>query len=214
MTIKGWRVGSLSMGITLLLLGVAVAISIWSGMDSVSLLLWVAPVVFILLGSELLLYLRFAGNEKIMLRYDWMSIFFVAVIGSGSIVMASLASTGVLDEFQEALQRTERSIVVQSEPVSVPDGIQKIVVQAFRPIQLDEGTSRDLQLVGQVQYWSVKPFEKSETEDILSANVVGSTMYVMVGSYEHKNGAFVSETVNAQLTLVLPKEIEVVQRGF
>lgn len=209
---KEWRVGSLSMGITLLLIGVSIAISIWSDIDALNTLLWVAPVVFILLGIELLIHLKLSGKEKPVMRYDWMSMFYVAVIGAGSLLMASFTSTGLLGEVRDQLQMTERTAIVQSEPVTVPDGIKKIVVQSLRPLQLDQGENRAVQLLGQVQYWSPKPLK--QPEQMVATSTVGSTMYVMINSFEHKDGAIGSESINQELTLVLPQEIEIEKRGF
>lgn len=209
---REWRVGSLSMGITLLLIGISIAVSIWSGTDALNALLWVAPVVFILLGAELLIHLKLSGKEKPVMRYDWMSMFYVAVIGAGSLLMASFASTGLLGEVRDQLQMMERTAIVQSDPVTVPDGIKKIVVQSLRPVQLDQGESRAVQLLGQVQYWSPKPLK--QPEQMVATSTVGSTMYVLINGFEHKDGVIGSESVNQELTLVLPQEIEIEKRGF
>lgn len=75
--VRTWRVGSLSMGITLMLIGTALAVSLWQDAEAYELLLWVAPVVFVLLGAELLIYLRTAGKHGMIVRYDWISVLFV-----------------------------------------------------------------------------------------------------------------------------------------
>ncbi|GGG86899.1 hypothetical protein [Paenibacillus radicis (ex Gao et al. 2016)] len=209
---KAWRVGSLSMGVTLLLLGAAIAVSIWNGTDSVNLLLWVAPVVFILLGTELLLYLWLAGTERTVMRYDWMSVFFVSVLGVGAVAMVSLTSTGLLGEFRQSLQITERTAVVKTDAVKVPDTVKKIIVQSFEQVQLDKAEVQDVRLLGQVQYWAVEPMKQPES--IISTDTVGSTMYVMIGSFQQKNRGIVSESYHPKLTLVLPQGIEVEERGF
>lgn len=175
-------------------------------------LLWVTPVVFILLGAELLIHLKLAGKKQPVMRYDWMSMFYVAVIGGGSLMMAAFSSTGLLDEVRDQLQMTERTAIVQSEPVTVPAGVKKIVVQSLRPIQLDQGEGRAVQLLGQVQYWSPKPLK--QPEQMVATNMVGSTMYVLINGFEHKDGAIGSENINQELTLVLPQEIEIEKRGF
>lgn len=211
-SMKAWRVGSLSMGITLLLLGSAIAVSIWSGLHSINMLLWVAPLVFILLGLELLAFLWLAGSDRTVMRYDWMSLFFVTVIGAGAIVLASLTSTGVLDTVRDSLKVSERTTVVQPEAVAVPDTVNKIVVQSFDAVQLDKSDSRDVKLLGQVQYRSVEPLKHSEP--LMTTEMVGSTMYIMIGSYQQKDTAIVTDMYNPALTLVLPKGVEVERRGF
>ncbi|SFF24902.1 hypothetical protein SAMN04487969_12028 [Paenibacillus algorifonticola] len=209
---KQWRVGTLSMGITLLLMGVAVAVSIWSGTGAYNMLLWVAPLVFILLGAEILLYIWFAGSERTTLRYDWISLFIVGMIGSFSLAMAGLISTGILDELRGAMRQMERTALIETAPISVPEKIDKIVVQALRPVSVDQVDGGKVQLLGQVQYWAAEPIDTSE--QLISTSVVGTVMYVMVGEFERHNGPIQSNAYNAQMTLILPKSIKIEQRGF
>lgn len=208
-----WRVGSLSMGITLMLIGTALAVSLWQDIEVYEMLLWVAPIVFILLGAELLIYLKLSGSDHTIVRYDWISVFFVGVIGSCSLVLALLLSTGVFDELKRGMQMTQRSAFVDTVEEAVPDQITKIIVHTLGEVEINESNSRHLQLFGQVRYWSAEPLSNIN-HNIMRTNTIGTTMYVMIGTVDRRDGGFISDTVNAQFTLVLPEGIEVqVRKG-
>ncbi|WP_168123069.1 hypothetical protein [Paenibacillus sp. HB172176] len=207
-----WRVGSLSMGITLMLMGTALAVSIWQDAKAYELLLWVAPIVFILLGAELLLHLKLSGSRHTMLRYDWMSVFFVGCIGFASLVLAFLMSTGLFDQFKAVLQTTQRTVIVNTDKITVPGEIKKIVVQAVDSVTIEESDSREAQLMGQIRYWSAEP-NISINQDIMQTKIVGTTMYFIIGSMDRRDGGLVTDTIRPMLILSLPNNVEV-QRYF
>jgi len=209
--VRTWRVGSLSMGITLMMIGTALAVSLWQDIEAYEMMLWVAPVVFIMLGAELLLYLKFSGSARAVVRYDWVSVFFVGMIGTVSLGLALLMSTGVFDELQRGLNTMQRSAFVSTSKVEVPVNIDKIVIQSQNPIEIEAADSSALQLIGQVSYWSADQLKQSD-DKWLSTTVSGNTMYVMVGAVDRKDGGLVTDYVNAQLTLVVPSGIEIVEK--
>ena len=203
-----WRVGSLSMGITLMLMGTALAVSIWQDAEAYELLLWVAPIVFILLGAELLIHLKLSGSRHTQLRYDWMSVFFVGCIGIASLLLALLMSTGLFDQLKDITQTTQRTAIVNADKIAVPAEIKKIVIQAVDPVTIEESNMREAQLLGQIRYWSAKP-NTTINEDIMQTKVVGTTMYFIIGSMDRRDGGLITDTIRPMLILSLPKDIEV-----
>lgn len=210
--IRTWRVGSLSMGITLMLMGTALAVSLWQDIEAYEMLLWVAPVVFIMLGAELLLYLKFSGSERAIVRYDWISVFFVGAVGMASLGLALLMSTGFFDELQRGLQMTQRSAFVETKTVQVPADINKIVVHSLDGVEFSETNTREMKLFGQVRYWSAEKLDRLD-DSLLRTNIVGSTMYVMIGTVDRRDGGLVSDTIDPQLTLTVPKGVKLEERG-
>lgn len=210
--VRTWRVGSLSMGVTLILVGTALAVSLWQDMEAFEVLVWVAPVVFIMLGAELLLYLKFSNSARTIVRYDWMSVFFVGMVGTASLGLALLMSTGLFDELQRGLQMSQRSAFVETKKIVVPADIKKIVVHTLDGVTLEQTETRELKLFGQIRYWSSEKYERLDNK-MLKTDVVGSTMYVMVGSVDHRDGGLISDTVSPELTLIVPKDVEVVEQG-
>lgn len=210
--VRTWRVGSLSMGVTLMLMGTALAVSLWQDIRAYEMLLWVAPVVFIMLGAELLLYLKFSGSERAIVHYDWMSVFFVGMTGAASLGLALLMSSGLFDELQRGLHMTQRTAFVDTRAVKVPAEINKMVVHSFGGVQFGETDTRELQLFGQIRYRSSEKLERLD-DKMLQTRMVGTTMYVMIGSADHRDGGIISDTVTPELTLIVPKGVELVERG-
>ncbi|WP_337102275.1 hypothetical protein [Paenibacillus sp. YIM B09110] len=211
--IRTWRVGSLSMGVTLMLIGAALAASLWQDIEAYEMLLWVAPIVFILLGLELLLYLKFSGSDLAIVRYDWISVFFVGLIGTASLGLALLMSTGLFDELQRGLQTTQRSVFVKPHSLQVPDNVNKVIVQSIGGVVLGESDTREAKLFGQIRYWSAEPISEPDKE-LMQTTIVGNTLYIMIGTLDRRDGGLVTDTYDSQLTLVLPKGLEVEHRGY
>lgn len=209
---REWRVGSLSMGITLILIGTAFAVSIWQDAEAYELLLWVAPVVFILLGVELLIYLKSSGKTDTVIRYDWLSVFFVGLLGLGSLVLSLLMSSGIYDEIQRELNMTARTAYVESGKVEVPKEIKTIVVQSSIPVSVEDAETKAIQLIGQIKYWSTEAM--TDRGGLLHTNIVGSTMYVFVDSPDVKSGGLSSESLHSGLILTIPKDIALERRPY
>lgn len=208
---RTWRVGSLSMGITLMLIGTALAVSIWQDAEAYEMLLWVAPIVFILLGAELLIHLKLSGSQHTIVKYDWISVFFVGVIGTASLVLALLMSSGLFDELNRGLHMTQRSAFVDTVKETVPEHISKIMVSSLGNVEIKTAPEREVQLFGQIRYWSAEPLAKLN-ESMMRTNTAGDTMYIMIGTVERRDGGFVTDTVHPQLTLIVPEGIEIEER--
>lgn len=209
---RAWRVGSLSMGITLILIGTAFAVSLWQDAEAYEMLMWVAPVVFILLGAELLIYLGVAGKRDTLVRYDWLSVFFVGLIGMASLVLALLMSSGLFDEIQRDMRTTQRTAFVETEKIVVPEGVRNVIVQSSGQVAIEQTSSRELHLMGQVRYWSAEA-SAGAARGMLRTNTVGSDMYVFIGSPEWEKDSRV-ETLAPQLILTVPEGVTVERRPF
>lgn len=206
-----WRVRSITTGVTLLLMGIILAASLWTQIEAYEALSWIGPVIFILLGIEVLLYLKYADAEKTGVRYDWFSIFTVGIISTLSIVLALFISTGLYDEMQRGMQMMQRSVYVSHEPVRVPEHVEKIIVHSLSNVEHYESDTRELQLLGQLQYWSAEPLAP-ENVNLLETNTVGSTMYVMIGTIDRRDTGWFPSRVHSQLSLFIPEGIEVIHR--
>ena len=68
------------------------------------------PVILVVLGIEILVFLFLSRQEKPFLKYDFLSIFFVGVIGTVGIGFSLLSSTGILEKMDDWLNREERTM--------------------------------------------------------------------------------------------------------
>lgn len=77
---KGWRVGTLSMGVLLILVGALLLYGQLSGVSTIELIFNWWPVVLILLGIEVLTYVYLSRSEQPNVKYDGFSIFIIIFI--------------------------------------------------------------------------------------------------------------------------------------
>lgn len=77
---RQWRVGTLTMGIILIVLGIVILLSQFNNASILNILLKWWPLSLILLGCEVLGYIGFSksGDERVL--YDGFSIFLIIII--------------------------------------------------------------------------------------------------------------------------------------
>ena len=80
MTVRQWRVGSLSMGLVLVATGVLMLVSLMVQVDVLDILLTFWPVVLISLGLEVLLHLFLGKGGDGKVRYDVLSVLFIGFL--------------------------------------------------------------------------------------------------------------------------------------
>lgn len=210
---KNWRVGTLSMGVTLVVTGIALALSMFAGHKAYDTLLLAAPLVLVLLGVELLVYLKLAGSERTNVRYDWISLFLVAAIGIYSLGLSMFGSLGLLDEIRREVRAAEHTITLEPERHAVPESVKRIVVNGRGHVKIDRTADREMHLMGQIRYWSPEPKNIANGGALLKTNQVGSTLYVWIEGVSRDRDWF-RPSPDHLLTLVVPEQIEVETRGY
>lgn len=207
---KVWRIGSISMGITLIIIGIAFAASLWQEISALDLMMWVTPLVFIMLGTELLLQLKFVNHEHYQVKFDWLSTLFVAMIGSAAMIIAGLMSTGIFDEIKQGMNMKQRAVFVQEENIIVSEQIDRIIVKTFIPVQIEEHEALStVQLTGSIQYES-SGLLAEKAEQYMHTQTVASTLYIFVHNIEHESSGFVHDRIYSKLVLNVPSGKEVI----
>ncbi|WJH36244.1 hypothetical protein N6H14_10535 [Paenibacillus sp. CC-CFT747] len=166
-------------------MGLSLLLSIGSGKDAAGLLLDWWPVIFLLLGGEILLYLFLFKDQKPMLSYDLFSLFVVGVLTAAGIGMAVLTSTGLIQELRMAAGSVERTKELPYIKQAVPAEVEKIVVQSAIPtLKVDTMQDKELHLFGSYRVMD----EDKETaarsavteQEVASVRTIGRTLYVQV----------------------------------
>src|SRR5690625_7952784 len=93
---RTWRVGSISMGVSLLLLGVLLLLSQFFQVKVTTIFLTWWPVILIVLGLELLVYLFLSKQENPVIKYDFLSVVFVGFICMFAIVIILLLTICII----------------------------------------------------------------------------------------------------------------------
>ena len=208
---RKWRVGTVSMGATLILLGVMLLLSSTSGMDATSIGVTWWPVLLIVLGGEVLVYLFTAKQEKPVVHYDFVSIFFIGILGTVGMALYTVASLGLVEEVKAQVsgERIEKPLPTLER--SIAEEIRTIVVQAGQqPLTIETNKSGEARLFG--SYSTNVHKERDLTlEDIVQTNRVDDTLYVQLlngpgeGNY--------SEGIRFSPILSLPYDVAVEVRG-
>ncbi|MGO0060706.1 LiaI-LiaF-like domain-containing protein [Brevibacillus fluminis] len=210
-----WRVGSVSMGVSLILLGLLFFFSRTDAKIMTNLLMSWWPVVFILLGVEILLYVFLSKSEKVTVHYDVFSILFVGFIGTMCIGTTLFASVGLLAEVQETIGSVEMTKPLPTIQQAVPQNVSKIVVQtAARPIRVEGNAERNVRLFGEYRERVNVPAEAGKQGELAYASVqtIGEVMYVNLHDLPRKTGINGTDP-NEDVTIVLPQSIDVEIRG-
>jgi hypothetical protein len=213
---RTWRVGTFSMGGSLLFLGLFLFFSRFLGFSMVQVMSAWWPILLIVLGVEILLYLFLSRQEKPMLKYDFLSIFFVGLMGTTGIVFAVISSTGLMDKVEELIAREERSFDLPAYSYQMDDSIKRVVVRTVGYNMTIEATEEnEVSMFGTYRVQTGKKDKLLKTaEDMISANKRGDTLYLNVKSLPNEVGPFDLQG-NVAATLLVPSDVklEVIGNG-
>ncbi|RBP00884.1 hypothetical protein [Rossellomorea aquimaris] len=209
---RTWRVGSISMGASLLFLGIFLLLSQLLKWDSAYVLAGWWPVLLIVLGAEILVYLFLSKQEKPILKYDFLSIIFVAVIGTLGIGFTVLQATGLMGQMQSFFDSEVKTADLPSYSHQVGDDVKRIVVDSsYYPITIETVTDKEVSVFGTYRSSSTggKPL-LSNPEDYLMTIQKGDTLYITLKSLPDSNG-WMQSGRELDATLVIPgsKSLEI-----
>jgi hypothetical protein len=214
-TATRWRVGTFSMGVTLLLAGVALFISQWKGIEAFDMLMAWWPTVLVLLGLEIIGYIALVKKENPIVHYDVFSILFVGVLCIGCLIFTFLTSTGLMGEVRLAVSAIERSVAIPEASQAVPSEVSRIVVVSNgTPARIDMAAGREVHLFGTFRYSGTVEGDalKLTEAEIPQIRVIGDTMYVTVPELPRKLG--INRVYpHANITIVVPNDVKLDMRG-
>jgi hypothetical protein len=179
---RTWRVGTFSMGAALLFLGILLLFSKLLKLDmAVTMIAW-WPVILIILGAEILIYLFVSKKENSFLKYDFVSIMFVGLIGTVGILFALLSSVGVFGKVETALAQEERSFELPEFSQVIDSNVKRVVIRTNGfPLAIESGAGRELSIFGTYTVQTVNGKEVVEsTDDYLAVSQKGDTLYLSI----------------------------------
>ncbi|MFP7299630.1 LiaF transmembrane domain-containing protein [Neobacillus niacini] len=213
---RTWRVGTFSMGASLVFLGLFLFLSRFMGLDLVHVMSSWWPILLIVLGIEILLYLFFSKQEKPILKYDFVSILFVGLLGTIGILFATLSATGVMGKVEELAAREERSFELPNFTYQIDDSIKRVVLRTASYQTTVEATDeKELSMFGTYRTETAKREKLIKSSDeYVYANKKGDTLFVNVKTLPNEVGPFYSRPQVAS-TILIPKgvELEVISTG-
>ncbi|MRG87445.1 hypothetical protein [Salinibacillus xinjiangensis] len=206
---REWRIGTFSMGILLLVLGITLLLSNFAGnIDLVQVALTWWPVVLITVGLEILLYL-FISKEKLpFLKFDFLSIIFVTVIGFIGIGFYLLSSFGIVDQVKASISEEVQTGALPQIEYDLSDDIEKVVlITDYDQPEVLESDKGDLVIFGSYET-SMENADNIAEEDIAQMVKTGNTLYVQLLRGDYQSGMFYKQT-NFRPKVSIPASVEV-----
>jgi hypothetical protein len=170
----------------------------------------------IVLGIEILLYLFFSRQEKPILKYDFVSIIFVGLLGMVGILFATLSATGIMEKVENVVAREEVSFELPDFSYKMDDSIKRVVLRtAGYQTTIEATEEKEVSMFGTYRTQTSKK-EKllASADDYVYANQKGDTLYINVKTLPNESGPFYSHPEVAS-TILIPKgvELEVISTG-
>ena len=127
---RKWRVGTLSLGIVMIVLGVAMLAAQFQQVVILDMLLTWWPLILVLIGAEILVQVYAAREEQPKIKYDAFSMLIILIMVSFSIGMYAVTSTGVIEGIAWMVESNIVPVDIPSQRISMDEGLERIVVSA------------------------------------------------------------------------------------
>ncbi len=201
---RQWRVGSLSMGLLLIGSGIGLLYAQFNRLAVMDLIVKWWPLIFILLGAEILLQTYLNKGETIKIKYDVFSIFMVLIIILTGLGLYSAGQVGLIDRARTELNSRDFAIQKNAE-IAVENGITQIILETSNnPVKVETSASNSILVHSTEQIRATSRQEANAMaagNDLLWQKRSGNTLYLGL------NGS--SSGWSENTTVVLPENINV-----
>jgi hypothetical protein len=206
---KQWRVGTLSMGVSLVMLGIMLFMSQWRGLEALDTFLKWWPMIFVLLGLELLIYLAVSRLTNPVVKYDIFSMFFVGFICMVCMGFVVLTSTGLMQEIRSEINSVDRTEDIPGIEEQLQPQVKKVVVQNNNGSEIlvdqSQASEQSVHVFGSYRYTSSEGENQLKLLDsVVSVRTIGDTMYVNIEQPPQRNGLH-SSYPYMNVTVVIPE---------
>lgn len=190
------------MGAALVLLGVFLLLTqVFHWNTATALVAW-WPLLLIILGIEILVSLYFSKQEKPMVKYDILSIFFIGIIGMCGIALTIFSTTGILNKVTYAMTAETKTLDLPKYNKSINNQIKRVVLETQnQPITIESTKEKTISAFGTYTTEMVDNHASiKEVNEYLMAEETGDTVYLKLkdGPNQHEpfsNGTQVSATI-------------------
>jgi hypothetical protein len=204
---KKWRVGTISMGVSLLLLGILLLVSSIKGYQVFESFIAWWPAILIILGIEILIYQFLSNKEEAFIKYDFLSVIFVGIIGSVGIAFTLLFSSGLLEEVRAAVGATSVTAELPTVVKEIPSPVKSVVVEANHfPVSVESTSSNEVTVFGSYEVDTNKTIKKLQLEKYASFHQTGDTLYIKLQNLS-QNELLFRDSGNMEVTVLVPENL-------
>ncbi|KUO49860.1 MAG: hypothetical protein APF76_01055 [Desulfitibacter sp. BRH_c19] len=180
---RKWRVGSMSMGVLLISLGVILLAALIKETAIITQILNWWPIVLIILGLEIVLYLFLAKDDQPKIKYDLVSIFLIIVLALFSIGVYTVSSIGVIPKITAVIASQEYAVVVPETRANIPETVSKVIIELPKAsVSFKKGESDSLIVFarGEINAETKERAEDFANQIEVLTNQVGDVLFVQI----------------------------------
>lgn len=208
---RQWRVGSLSMALVLIVLGVVLVTAQFLKIPAVELLVNWWPAVLVLLGLEILLAGYFAKSDAPRFKYDFFAVVMVTLVGIISMGIYGLNSTGLVEAANRAFSSSFYTVELPENHMTLPKEIKKIVLEKIDAniIIFSAENSKEIVSFGQtgISAASREEADAAAQEVKVKKKIIGDTLYLSLEGIIKPQGLEVQGIHDVSLSLLLPDDL-------
>jgi len=205
---RQWRVGTVSMGLLLLFSGIGLLYAQFNQLAVAQLVLKWWPVLFVVLGVEVLLQSYLNKSEGIRIKYDLFSIFIILLIVLAGLGIQITSEVGLVKYAQNMISMQQFSLQSPATEISLDNQIQRVVIEAkgYPSLKIHTTPSNSISYYGNAQ---LRAQSKEEAQNLLQEKVQVNTRQVGNALYLSLNVARSEKVNDCSYNLVLPEGLAV-----
>lgn len=206
------RVGTISMGVLLLTMGILLMYAQLNSIAALDIMIRWWPIVFLLLGGEIIAYTYLIKDDQQRVKYDFISILVIIFIVGSGIGLYSISEIGLMERGRAALVSQRYTLQIPEERVELDNKVEKIILESPLHTKLIVRTSEvsavSIHGTSYVNADSQENAQKLLMEKIVTTRKIGDTVYMAfntpVSGSDLGNNARITE-----LTVFLPEDRQI-----
>lgn len=164
---KQRRVGTLTMGVVLVILGSLLILANLKGNAAIIFILKGWPLILILLGGEVLWFSHSSQGEKCKFVYDIFSIFIIGVICFTSLGIYSLTEIGIISRVNAMVYNQSFMLNTAIQECPIDESVKKLIIEAPKcNIKVRTGSENKVAIYGKAY---VEAESRKRAEELLKA---------------------------------------------
>lgn len=167
---KNRRVGTISMAIVLIAMGVLIFVSQINQFSAIDMAFKLWPLTLVLLGIEILWAKYKSSDEGSNIKYDIFSVFIVFVILFVNIGMYGVAETGVMNIIKNKVVEQYYDFQLPNSQLLIDETIDKIIIEGFHNSNIKVRTSNNNKIVARASV-SINANSEEEAKLVSESNI-------------------------------------------
>lgn len=206
---KTKRVGTISMAIILIAMGVIMFISQINEISAIDMAFKLWPLTLVLLGIEILWARYKSSDEGTVIKYDIFSIFIVFIILMVNIGLYGITETGIMKVIRSRIVEQSYDYELPNKEFVIDESIEKIIVDGFNNSSLKVRTTEGNKILT-TGYVAINSDSEENAEKIYSSDIVKIEKFDNIVYVKYKFG---SDYNLRDLSITLPSNVKVEIKG-